>query len=426
MTELSADWVLPVDGPPIEHGRVRVRARRDRRRLARPRRPPLRGRRDLPGHRQRPLAPRVLALRGFGDGQPFGPWIAPARGAEDACSTTRRCWRSHGRASLDSLRSGITTTADYSFSGAAATAAGELGLRAIVYIEVFARRARRRLRSGSLPSAQSSKRAASCGSASRRMRRTPARVDGLPVVPRARDPGRHPPGRVGERERVARARHRPAPGDRAAAGPADRPARRRDARAGARSRPAVRALRRARRHRDRAARRRATSRSRTARARTPCSAAASRRSRPCGPRGSASGSGRTRLPPRRPSTRSRRCGRPSTPPGHARSGPEALLAADALSPRDDRCGPRTANRRPGGYPDARKARRPDGAVAAGSPYHPVEDPAAAVVFGGSPERVLETIVDGKTRYTHTEREEQWREVRNTASAARHRMLAPPQ
>jgi hypothetical protein len=56
----------------------------------------------------------------------------------------------------------------------------------------------------------------------------------------------------------------------------------------------------------------------------------------------------------------------------------------------------------------------------------VEDPAAAIVFGGSPERVIETIVDGKTRYTHTKREEQWREVRNTASAARHRMLALPQ
>src|SRR5213079_3759822 len=54
----------------------------------------------------------------------------------------------------------------------------------------------------------------------------------------------------------------------------------------------------------------------------------------------------------------------------------------------------------------------------GSPYLPVEDPAAAVVFGGSPERVLETIVDGQTRYTQRDREEQWREVRNTASAAR--------
>jgi 5-methylthioadenosine/S-adenosylhomocysteine deaminase len=59
---------------------------------------------------------------------------------------------------------------------------------------------------------------------------------------------------------------------------------------------------------------------------------------------------------------------------------------------------------------------------AGSPYHPVEDPAAAVVFGGSPERVLETIVDGKTRY-RKDREDTWREVRSTASAARRRMLA---
>jgi len=49
-----------------------------------------------------------------------------------------------------------------------------------------------------------------------------------------------------------------------------------------------------------------------------------------------------------------------------------------------------------------------------------------IIFGGSPDRVLETIVDGQTRYTHTEREEQWREVRNTASAARRRMLAPRQ
>jgi 5-methylthioadenosine/S-adenosylhomocysteine deaminase len=62
---------------------------------------------------------------------------------------------------------------------------------------------------------------------------------------------------------------------------------------------------------------------------------------------------------------------------------------------------------------------------AGSPYHPVEDPAAAVVFGGSPDRVLETIVDGQTRYRRQE-QEQWREVRSIASAARARMLASPQ
>jgi 5-methylthioadenosine/S-adenosylhomocysteine deaminase len=62
---------------------------------------------------------------------------------------------------------------------------------------------------------------------------------------------------------------------------------------------------------------------------------------------------------------------------------------------------------------------------AGSPYHPVEDPAAAVVFGGSPDRVLETIVDGETRYRRQD-EEQWREARSIASAARARMLGSPQ
>jgi cytosine/adenosine deaminase-related metal-dependent hydrolase len=59
---------------------------------------------------------------------------------------------------------------------------------------------------------------------------------------------------------------------------------------------------------------------------------------------------------------------------------------------------------------------------AGSPYDPVEDPIAAVVFGGSPARVLETVVDGKTRYRQGE-EDAWPEVRSTASAARQRMLA---
>jgi len=106
--------------------------------------------------------------------------------------------------------------------------------------------------------------------------------------------------------------------------------------------------------------------------------------------------------------------------------PDALLAGDALALAtidaaralriDDQVGTLT----PG--------KRADVAVVslAGSPYHPVEDPAAAVVFGGSPERVLETIVDGNTRYTRTDRENQWQEVRNIASAARRRMLAPPQ
>ena len=108
--------------------------------------------------------------------------------------------------------------------------------------------------------------------------------------------------------------------------------------------------------------------------------------------------------------------------------PEALLAGDALrlatadAARALRIGDQVGTLTPG--------KRADLAVVslAGSPYHPVEDPAAAVVFGGSPERVLETIVDGQTRYTSTQptsrEQEQWREVRSTASAARRRMLAP--
>ena len=58
---------------------------------------------------------------------------------------------------------------------------------------------------------------------------------------------------------------------------------------------------------------------------------------------------------------------------------------------------------------------------AGSPYDPVEDPAVAAVFGGTPAGVLETVVDGHTRYRQGETA--WQEVRSTASAARRRMLA---
>jgi 5-methylthioadenosine/S-adenosylhomocysteine deaminase len=57
---------------------------------------------------------------------------------------------------------------------------------------------------------------------------------------------------------------------------------------------------------------------------------------------------------------------------------------------------------------------------AGSPYDPVEDPAIAAVFGGSPTGILETIVDGSTRYRQGDIA--WQEVRSTASAARQQML----
>ena len=73
---------------------------------------------------------------GFGDGEVFGDWLGT--------HITRKRALVHDemvaiarRGAADSLAAGITTTADYSFSGASATAASELGLRATVYLEVF-------------------------------------------------------------------------------------------------------------------------------------------------------------------------------------------------------------------------------------------------------------------------------------------------
>jgi 5-methylthioadenosine/S-adenosylhomocysteine deaminase len=56
----------------------------------------------------------------------------------------------------------------------------------------------------------------------------------------------------------------------------------------------------------------------------------------------------------------------------------------------------------------------------GSPYEPWEDPVAAAVFGGSPERVLLTLVDGEERYRKGG--VQWRELTDAARHARSRLL----
>ena len=124
---------------------------------------------------------------------------------------------------------------------------------------------------------------------------------------------------------------------------------------------------------------------------------------PCARPGCASASARTRRPRRRRSTSSRRCAQPSTPRGHANGArrrcrrPTRCASPRSSAARALRIDDQVGTLTPG--------KRADLAVVslAGSPYHPVEDPAAAVVFGGSPERVLETIVDGNTRYRKEER-----------------------
>jgi cytosine/adenosine deaminase-related metal-dependent hydrolase len=59
----------------------------------------------------------------------------------------------------------------------------------------------------------------------------------------------------------------------------------------------------------------------------------------------------------------------------------------------------------------------------GSMYLPWEDPAGAVVFGGSPDRVLATFVDGEARYEKGGMD--WQELTAAAHSARRAMLAQP-
>ena len=136
MTAISADWVLPVDGPPLEDayvawedGRiVEVAHGRGERHFD--------GAVILPGLVNAHSHLEYAVYAGFGDARVFGDWLGlhivrkRALVHDEMVAIARR-------GAADSLASGITTTADYSFSGASATAAAELGLRAIVYLEVF-------------------------------------------------------------------------------------------------------------------------------------------------------------------------------------------------------------------------------------------------------------------------------------------------
>jgi 5-methylthioadenosine/S-adenosylhomocysteine deaminase len=73
---------------------------------------------------------------GFGDGLPFPDWIGlhverkSRIGIDDMDAIARL-------GALECLRSGVTAVGDCSFAGAAATGCSDVGLRAIVYLEVF-------------------------------------------------------------------------------------------------------------------------------------------------------------------------------------------------------------------------------------------------------------------------------------------------
>ena len=141
MTVLSADWVVPVEGPPIRDGAVEIddltgtiAAVGPREELG-----------DsvhyddaviLPGFVDAHTHLEYDVYVGFGDGLRFADWIGlhvqrKARIELEDMEAIARL------GVLECLRSGITTVGDCSFSGAAATACADLGLRGTIYLEVF-------------------------------------------------------------------------------------------------------------------------------------------------------------------------------------------------------------------------------------------------------------------------------------------------
>jgi 5-methylthioadenosine/S-adenosylhomocysteine deaminase len=413
---ISADWVLPLDGPPIEGGYVawadgritevgRGRAERHYADAA-----------LLPGFVNAHSHLEYAVYAGFGDGLAFGPWIATHMERksrlepEDMLAIARS-------GAADSLAAGITTTADYSFSGAAAAAAQQLGLRAIVYLEVFAHEAADAERQF----VEKQERLAETDLV--RLGISPhapytCTVDvyrwclglGIPV-------GTHLAESANENEWLEHGT-----GPFAASTVVVPPTGRRAVSTlepvlgpdllcahCVELEPSELALL--------AERDVPVAHCPRSNALLGCGIAPLAELRAAGVR---VGLG-TDSPASTPSfdvfeemraavcfarARERRAG--------ALSADEALCLATVEAARALRMDGEVGTLTPG--------KRADLAVVslAGSPYHPVEDPAAAVVFGGSPERVLETIVEGQTRYQTGDNE--WQEVRSTASAARGRML----
>jgi cytosine/adenosine deaminase-related metal-dependent hydrolase len=140
-TVLSADWVLPVDGPPIADGAVAIEDGRvagvdAAAELGSGER--FDGAAIVPGFVNAHSHLEYAVYAGFGDGLPFDRWILvhmerKARIGWDEYVAIARL------GAAECLASGITTVGDSSFSGAAAVACAELGLRAVVHLEVFGR-----------------------------------------------------------------------------------------------------------------------------------------------------------------------------------------------------------------------------------------------------------------------------------------------
>jgi cytosine/adenosine deaminase-related metal-dependent hydrolase len=134
---LGADWVLPMDGPPLRDGAVRIEdgvIAEISQRLEPDRRFP--GGLILPGLVNAHTHLEYLSMTAMGDGLPFTPWI------EQLIARKRGLVRDDYLAQAEAgvracLAGGITTIADCSYADTVAEAAIAQGLRAIVYLEAF-------------------------------------------------------------------------------------------------------------------------------------------------------------------------------------------------------------------------------------------------------------------------------------------------
>jgi 5-methylthioadenosine/S-adenosylhomocysteine deaminase len=415
---VSAGWVLPVDGPPLrdafvawEEGRItavgpgRVERHHE-------------GAVILPGLVNAHSHLEYEVYAGFGDGEPFGRWLATHIARKRALDHEAMVAIATLGAA-DSLAAGITTTADYSYSGAAAAAATELGLRAIVYLEVFAvepAEAERQLEATRARAAESA--LVRLGVSPHAPYTCSAEVYrwalslGIPVGTHLAESANeqlwleHGTGPMAVNAAVLS----PPTGKRAVATLADvlcpellcahcvEVDGSEIALLAARDVPVAHCPR--------------------SNALLGCGVAPLAELRAAGLR---VGLG-TDSPASTPSLDPWEELRTAVYTARARDRrPDALDAASALrlatldAARALRLDAEVGSLTPG--------KRADLTVLslAGTPYDPVEDPTVAVVFGGSPAGIAETIVDGRTRYRQGETA--WHEVRSTASAARSRMLA---
>ena len=138
-TIYSADWLLPIEGEPIANGAVAFENGLITRlgtsaELGAGRRFP--GAAILPGFVNAHAHLEYASYTGFGDGLDFGDWIALhlqrklALSFEEIVSLARL-------GAAECLASGITTVLDASWSAASPQACADLGLKAIVGLEVF-------------------------------------------------------------------------------------------------------------------------------------------------------------------------------------------------------------------------------------------------------------------------------------------------